>query len=116
MFCLLADVRIRLATHDRYGLRDALRAIIDAGGNMETTWPLTRALEAGDRAVGVPVLMQLYNEMKAAPVDPDLRQLWDKLGVKIEGKRITFDDSAPWASVRRAIATDGRRLDKLLSR
>jgi hypothetical protein len=39
MFCLLADVRIRRETHDRYGLRDALRAIVNAGGNIEVTWP-----------------------------------------------------------------------------
>jgi hypothetical protein len=51
--------------------------------------------------------------MKAAPVEPDLRQLWGKLGVKIEGKTITFDDSAPWASVRRAIAADKQPLNKL---
>jgi hypothetical protein len=32
--------------------------------------------------------------------------LWDKLGVETDGKTITFIDSAPWASVRRAIAVD----------
>ena len=37
MFCLLADVRIRRATNNRYGLRDALRAIVVAGGNMQIT-------------------------------------------------------------------------------
>jgi hypothetical protein len=106
MFCLLADVQIRRATHNRYGLRDALRAILDAGGNMQTTWPLTRALAVGDSAVGVSTLMQLYGEMKAAPIDPDLTQLWDKLGVETDGKTVTFIDSVPWASVRRAIAVD----------
>src|SRR5271155_1142531 len=106
MFCLLADVRIRRETHDRYGLRDALRAIVNAGGNIEVTWPLTRVLDVGDRAVGVAVLRQLYNEMKAAPVKPALGQLWNKLGIEIQGKTITFDQSAPWASVRRAIAAD----------
>jgi hypothetical protein len=106
MFCLLADVRIRRETDNRYGLRDALRAIVVAGGNMETTWQLTRALEVGDQAVGVPVLMQLYNEMKATPVEPDLRLLWGKLGVEIGAPAISFDDGAPWASVRRAIAAD----------
>ena len=106
MFCLLADVRIRRETHNRYGLRDALRAIVDAGGNIEVTWPLTRALDVGDRAVGVAVMKQLYNEMKAAPVKPALGQLWSKLGIEIQGKMITFDQNAPWASVRRAIAAD----------
>jgi hypothetical protein len=113
MFCLLADIRIRRETDNRYGLREALRAIVDAGGNMETTWPLTRVLEVGDKAVGVPALMQLYNEMNATPVEPDLSQLWSELGVEIEGKTITLDDSAPWASVRRAIAADKPPLDKI---
>jgi hypothetical protein len=113
MFCLLADVRIRRATQDRYGLRDALRAIVDDGGNMETAWPLTHALEVGDKAVGVPVLMQLYDEMKAAPAAPDLTLLWTKLGVEVEGKTLSFVDSAPWASVRRAIAADRRPLNNI---
>jgi hypothetical protein len=103
MFCLLADVTIRRQTKDRYGLRDALRAIVNAGGNMETSWPLRRALEIGDNAVGVPVLMELYQEMKATPVKPDLPQLWRKLGIETDRRRITFDDNAPWASTRRAI-------------
>jgi hypothetical protein len=106
MFCLLADVAIRRQTRDHYGLRDALRAIVNAGGNMETTWPLTRALEVGDRAVGAPVLMQLYEEMRAAPIKPDLPQLWSRLGIKTDRNPITFDDAAPWASTRRAIASD----------
>jgi hypothetical protein len=105
MFCLLADVTIRRQTRDRYGLRDALRAIVNAGGNMETSWPLIRALEVGDRAVGAPVLMELYNEMKASPLKPDLPQLWQKLGIETDRRPITFDDTAPWASTRRAIAS-----------
>jgi hypothetical protein len=103
MFCLLADVTIRRQTQDRYGLRDALRAIVNAGGNMQKSWPLTRALEVGDRAVGVPVLMELYEEMKATPLRPDLPQLWRKLGIETGRQPITFDDTAPWASTRRAI-------------
>jgi hypothetical protein len=112
MFCLLADVRIRRETQNRYGLRDALRAIVDAGGNIEVTWPLTRALDVGDGAVGVAVLRQLYNEMKAAPVTPALGQLWSKLGIEIQGKTITFDQTAPWASVRCAIAATRTRNDR----
>ena len=110
MFCLLADVRIRRETGNRYGLRDALRAIVVAGGNMQIRWPLTHAFDVGDEAVGVPVLMQLYNEMKRTPVQPDLRLLWGKLGVEIKGQTITFDDSAPYASVRLSIAADRSRM------
>jgi hypothetical protein len=105
MFCLLADVAIRRQTKDCYGLRDALRAIVNAGGNMETSWPLTRALEVGDRSVGAPVLMELYNRMKARPLKPDLPQLWQKLGIETDRRPITFNDAAPWALTRRAIAS-----------
>jgi hypothetical protein len=106
MFCVLADVQIRRETHNRYGLRDALRAIVEAGGNMSATWPLTRALAVGDRSVHVSVLTRLYNEMRAASITPDLPQLWSRLGIEISGGTITFDASAPWASTRRAIAAD----------
>jgi hypothetical protein len=44
--------------------------------------------------------------MKAAPVTPALGQLWSKLGIEIHGKTIAFDQTAPWASVRCAIAAD----------
>jgi hypothetical protein len=105
MFCLLADVTIRRETKNRFGLRDALRAIVNANGNMETSWPLTRAFEVGDRAVGVPVLMELYGEMNATPLKPDLPQLWRKLGIETDRRPLTFDDTAPWASTRRAITS-----------
>src|SRR5271167_5172809 len=77
LFCLLADVEIHRRTANRYGLQDALRAILNAGGNVEVDdWPLERALKAGDDGVSVPVLTELYNRMKAAPADTNLSELW----------------------------------------
>jgi hypothetical protein len=105
MFCLLADVGIRRRTHDRYGLVDALRGILRAGGSVEFEWPLMRALKAADDAVGVPVMTDLYTQMKAAPVEPDLNALWKSLGVADGAKGIAFNDDAPDASIRRAITT-----------
>ena len=103
MFCLLADVQIREQTHNRLGLQDALRAIVAAGGNMEQDWPLERALHSADAPIGSPVLENLYDQMKAAPVAVDLPQLWQRLGVELRGDNVVFDDSAPLAAVRRAI-------------
>jgi hypothetical protein len=103
---MLADIRIRRETGNYYGLRDALRGIVAGGGNIETAQQLVDVLAAGDRAVGVPVLQQLYSEMKATPVDPDLALLWEKLGVEVIGPGVRFDDRAPWADTRHAIATD----------
>jgi hypothetical protein len=109
LFCLLADVDIHRRTANRYGLQDALRAILNAGGNVEVDdWPLQRALKVGDQGIGIPVLAELYDRMKAAPAGIDLPALWKKLGVRIDAKVVTFDDNAPWAQIRRAITTKAR--------
>ncbi|MEP6586251.1 MAG: hypothetical protein ABJB70_05960 [Candidatus Udaeobacter sp.] len=60
LFCLLADIEIRRRTENRKGLEHALRAILQAGGTIQSDWELTRALAIGDRAVGAPVLSELY--------------------------------------------------------
>lgn len=103
LFCLLADIEIRQRTANRQGLQDALRAIVAVGGSMQVSWPLVRALEIGDRAIGVSVLMELYDRMKAMPVEIDLADLWRRLGVSIQDGAVVFADDAPLAVVRRAI-------------
>ena len=103
LFCLLADIEIRQKTANRYGLQVALRAIIAAGGTMQVDWPLVRAFETGDQATEVSVLMELYGQMKASPVDVDLALLWQRLGVEIRGDTVVFHDDASLAAVRHAI-------------
>jgi hypothetical protein len=103
LFCLMADIEIHQRTQNRYGLQDALRGIVRAGGSMEHDWPLVRVLKAGDDAIGVPVLTELYDRMKASPVTPDLAAMWRELGVRPSGDSVTFDQSAPQASIVRSI-------------
>jgi len=103
LFCLMADIEIHQRTNNRCGLQDALRGIVRAGGNMEQEWPLARALKAGDEATGVPVLMELYDRMKATPITPDLPALWHQLGIQPSGNSVVFDQGAPLASVVRSI-------------
>jgi hypothetical protein len=102
IFCLLADVQIRERTHNQKGLEDALRAVL-AEGNIESEWPLERAIAVADKATGVPVLHDLYEQMKATPVTVDLDGLWKRLGVKQVNGQVVFDDNAPLSAVRRAI-------------
>ncbi len=103
LFYLLADVRIRECTGNRSGLQQALRAIVAGGGNVEVSWDVRRTLAMGDKATGTNVLVDLYDELRAAPVSPDLAQLWQRLGVKLSGDSVEFDDAAPLAAIRRAI-------------
>jgi hypothetical protein len=103
LFCLAAEVRIRQASGNRKGLQDALRAIQKAGGTIDNSWPLDRALELGDRATRTTVLTQLYAEMKDKPAPVDLDALWQQLGVRKNGETVWLDDGAPLAGIRRAI-------------
>jgi hypothetical protein len=103
LFCLLADIEIRKRTGNKKGLEDALRAILKAGGTIESDWPLARTLEIGDRAIGVAVLRELYDKMKSAPTPVDLDALWKELGVERRNGKVEFNDGAPLAPIRKAI-------------
>jgi predicted metalloprotease with PDZ domain len=111
LFWFLADVEIRKRTQNRFGLDHALRGILAAGGSNAIRWPLTQALDAGDRATGVPVLRELYAAMSSAPHPVDLDALLGSLGIKRSGGRVTLDDHAPLAEIRRGIARGSREAD-----
>jgi hypothetical protein len=103
IFWLSADVGIREATHNRKGLQDAMRAILDAGGNITEDWTVERVAEVGDHATGTTVIADLYKQMKTTAVHTDLDGLWQRMGVQVKGGAVTFDDRAPLAAIRKAI-------------
>ena len=103
LFCLLADIEIHRQTNNAKGLQQALRGIVDAGGDIQEHWSLEQSLRVGDRSAGVSVLEPLYVRMKDMPVDVDLDNLWAHLGVQSDGASVRFDDNASLARIRRAI-------------
>jgi hypothetical protein len=106
LFVLLADVRIRQRTHNRKGLQDALRAILDHGGNIAQDWSITQAFAIGDRATGTKVLEELYQQMSNSAVSVDLAELWNELGLSI-GKdgALVVNSRAKGAAILAAITT-----------
>lgn len=103
MFCLTADVAIRRATSNSKGLQDALRAIVDADGTINTDWPIAKLLAIADRATQTDVLSKMYAQWGEAPVPIDLPHLWKELGIVSSKHSVTFDDRAPLAATRVAI-------------
>jgi hypothetical protein len=103
LFCLLADLEIRERTQNRRSLDDALRAVLEEGGNITARWDMARVLQVGDAATGLTVLSDFYQSMALRRHDVDLPRLWQRLGIKSSGKALVFDDGAPLAGVRRAI-------------
>lgn len=106
IFCLVADMEIRKRTKGKKGLQHALREILKRGGNFSTYSTIAYALKTGDDATGTTVLMDLYKKWRDKAVDPDLKGIWKKLGIDLQGNRIVFRDDAEMADVRKAI---GRR-------
>ncbi len=105
LFCFVADVEIRRQTQNKKGLQDALRGILNAGGDIRQGWPLADALKAGDQAVGVAVLSDLYAKWKDKSVEVDLPSMWKQLGIESSGKTVRLVEEAPLAAVRRAITS-----------
>jgi hypothetical protein len=105
LFCFVADIEIRKQTKDKKGLEDALRGILEAGGDINQDWDLEKALKTGDHVVGLDVLEKLYAEWKDKPVQVDLAAMWQHLGVEANGGTVVLKDDAPMSFVRRAIET-----------
>ena len=103
LFCFNADVEIRRQTQNKKGLQDALRGILDAGGNITNDWDLAETFKIGDKATGVTVLTDLYNKMKDHPMPVDLAEKWKFLGIEWDGTTVHLRDDAPGAAIRRAI-------------
>lgn len=103
LFCFVADVEIRKQTDNKKGLQDALRGILDAGGDITQDWELSEALRIGDRAAGTTVLSELYTKWKDQAIEVDLASIWKDLGIAAEGKSLRVVDDAPLAAVRRGI-------------
>ncbi len=104
LFWFMADIEIREQTQNKHSVRDAIKAIREAGGNNTQRWEIEKVLEVGDQATKTDVLHKLYAEMAAKSQPIDLDALWKKLGVTLtrDGK-IEYNDEAPLASIRKAI-------------
>ena len=103
IFWFLADIELREKTDGRKGLPEALAAILSAGGDIRAHWDLRRTLATADRALGVTVLPRLYDRLGTEPGTVSLDDLWQRLGVRRDNGRISYDDAAPLSAVRRRI-------------
>ncbi len=103
IFCMLADIEIRKLSENKLSLRDALRGVLNAGLSMHSSATAMQVFEAGDDAIGMAVLVPLYQKMKADPYLIDLDALWESLGVALQNEQVIYDDDAPMAHVRKSL-------------
>lgn len=102
MFWFAIDLELRRATQNRVTVRDVLKSILAAGGNIEVEWDLEQVLQAGDRATRSQILSEQARELVFNPGRLELSETWAKLGVT----GATYADPAPWAHIREGIFSD----------
>jgi hypothetical protein len=108
-YWLLADLRIRERTDNKKSVDDAVRAILEAGGDGNSHWEIENVLATGDRATGTEVLTELHAQFGEKPGRVDLAALWKRLGVVYAGGAVRFDDAAPLAAIRKSITAPSAR-------
>jgi hypothetical protein len=102
MFWMHVDVEIRRRTEGARSLDDVLRAVFMDGGNVALRWDVSRLATVAETATGTTALREIYDDWSGKAVAPDLAALWSSLGVRSDpAERITFDDQAPLATIRR---------------
>jgi hypothetical protein len=82
-------------------LRDALRGILSDGYSMKSGATPMQIFKSGDAATGVPVLVDLYQKMRADPMLVDLQALWFDLGVDLKNDQVVYNAEAPLAHIRK---------------
>jgi hypothetical protein len=105
LYWLLADIRVHEQTHNQKSVRDAAKAVLDAGGDGSQDWSLEKLLAAYDHGTGTSVFKDLHDEMGNKPTTTDLNALWKSFGVQYENGQIKFDDHVPLADVRTSITS-----------
>ena len=103
LFCL--DRRRRDPREDRR--REVARRRLARRGEeratMPPSWTIERFLDVAEHATGTRVVRDVYERMALAPGSVDLGRLWARLGVHVDGQRVSLDDAAPLAGIRRDI-------------
>jgi hypothetical protein len=70
---------------------------------MHSSATAMRVFEAGDNAIGMAVLVPLYQKMKVDSYPIDLEALWASLGVALQNEQVIYDDDAPMANVCKSL-------------
>jgi len=103
----MVDLTLREKTGNQHSLDDVLLAIGKTGATDDVYWDIQQVLDMGDRASGTSVLHDVYAQLAARPGNVDLSNLFARLGVRVQGDAVVFDDSAPLAKIRRSITARG---------
>ena len=105
----LIDVELRRRSGGRQSLDDVMRIIHARYGAVPKPHGGLDLLRAADRVLGRSVAAPIAEHNLLRRQFPDLRSVYEELGIRVVGGRVELDDSAPQAELRRAIMRKGGR-------
>jgi hypothetical protein len=106
LFWFEVDLLVRERTQNQKSIRDVLRAVGARGANVCVDWPMERLIATGDAATGTHVLADVYAARALSNAAPSLADWWQKLGLALDARDVSFDERAPWAETRRRMTRD----------
>ena len=100
---LMADVELRRSTLGEVSLDSLLHRLQVCCLPSTRSWSGIELFEKLDGFVEEPVFMPLYEQHADSDGFPDIRPLFDELGIGIEHGRVHLEADAPHADIRKAI-------------
>lgn len=105
---LLADVELRRRSEGARSLDEALRRFGECCLEPDATFTAEELCQRLDALVEDDVLSALARAQLGSTAFPDLEATYRDLGVRVKGGRVSLDDDAPFAYIRRAIMSPWR--------
>ena len=100
---LAADLRLRSQTGGQHSLDTALERLSRCCASEQRRWNAQEIIARLDAATGTTVFSDVTRDQFEASGFPDYDALLARAGVKVEGARVQFDATAPWARERDAL-------------
>jgi predicted metalloprotease with PDZ domain len=100
---LAADLRLRNLTGGRQSLDTALEQLSRCCASQERRWSAQEIVARLDELTGTTVFGDVVRIQFEGEGFPDYEAVLVRAGVKVEGARVEFDASAPWAAERDAL-------------
>ena len=100
---LAADLRLRSETGGQHSLDTALEQLSRCCASEQRRWSAQEIIARLDAVTGTTVFSDVTRDQFDAAGFPDYDALLARAGVKIEGVRVQFDATAPWARAREAL-------------
>ncbi len=100
---LMADIQLRHQSGGLQSLDTALKGLSGCCMENGPTWRAREMFAQLDRLTGTEIFMGLYQKQVHSSGFPDMRPVWERLGIDIRLNQVILSEDAPLVAIRDAI-------------